>query len=257
MTYLIYDGTFEGFLSAVFDVYELKLKDIQIKKEQDDFPDLFAQKIYVSFQEEKYARVQKKLVSILGQKGFQNLWKLTLTELPEVEEILLGVIQYALKEQKNVLQDYGNLYVIQLNDILKKLSRERHRMTAFVRFKLASDGIFYATIEPDFDVLPLISNHFKNRYADQKWLIFDTKRHYGIFYDLNYVQTLEIQNNTPGVNHTHLPATLEIEWDETEKEFQNLWKNYFKSTNIQSRKNTKLHLQQVPKRYWKYLVEKQ
>ena len=31
---------------------------------------------------------------------------------------------------------------------------------------------------------------------------------------------------------------------------------YFKSTNIKSRKNMKLHLQHVPKRYWKYLTEK-
>ncbi|MGY0039832.1 DUF4130 domain-containing protein [Pedobacter sp. NJ-S-72] len=36
-----------------------------------------------------------------------------------------------------------------------------------------------------------------------------------------------------------------------------LWKDYFKSTNIAARKNTKLHIQHVPKRYWKYLTEKQ
>ncbi|MGK4566274.1 DUF4130 domain-containing protein [Flavobacterium sp. 3HN19-14] len=35
-----------------------------------------------------------------------------------------------------------------------------------------------------------------------------------------------------------------------------LWNDYFKSTNIPARKNMKLHLQHVPKRYWKYLTEK-
>ncbi|HCV81945.1 MAG TPA: DNA metabolism protein, partial [Zunongwangia profunda] len=43
---------------------------------------------------------------------------------------------------------------------------------------------------------------------------------------------------------------------ENEISFQKLWKSYFESTNIKSRKNTKLHLQHVPKRYWKYLTEK-
>lgn len=32
---------------------------------------------------------------------------------------------------------------------------------------------------------------------------------------------------------------------------------HFKSTNITERKNTKLHVQHIPKRYWRYLTEKQ
>ena len=36
-----------------------------------------------------------------------------------------------------------------------------------------------------------------------------------------------------------------------------MWKDYFDSTNIKERKNMKLHIRHVPKRYWKYLSEKQ
>lgn len=252
MNYLVYDGTFGGFLTAVFDVYDLKLKDVQIRKETDEIPQLFSEQIHVGFDEVKVQRVRKKLVEFLGKQGFQKLWKATLSEFPEVEDVLLGVIRYTLEKKKNVLGDFGNIHVLQLQGILKKVGRERHRMTAFVRFELAKDGIYYATVEPDFDVLPLISNHFKNRYADQKWLIFDVKRHYGIYYDLNQVITVEIQSK----NSENLPALVEIDWDETEKEFQVLWKKYFQATGIQSRKNTKLHLQYMPKRYWKYLTEK-
>jgi probable DNA metabolism protein len=42
-----------------------------------------------------------------------------------------------------------------------------------------------------------------------------------------------------------------------EFQFQELWQNYFESTNITERKNIKLHVRHVPKRYWKYLSEKQ
>ena len=45
-------------------------------------------------------------------------------------------------------------------------------------------------------------------------------------------------------------------FDEDELVFQTLWRDYFKSTNIKSRKNMRLHIQHVPKRYWKYLSEK-
>jgi len=43
---------------------------------------------------------------------------------------------------------------------------------------------------------------------------------------------------------------------EGEKIYQHLWKNYFKSVNIISRKNTKLHIKHIPKRYWKHLAKK-
>jgi probable DNA metabolism protein len=46
-------------------------------------------------------------------------------------------------------------------------------------------------------------------------------------------------------------------YDEKESLYQELWKQYFDSVDIKARRNMKLHIQHVPKRYWKYLVEKQ
>ena len=115
------------------------------------------------------------------------------------------------------------------------------------------NNIYFANIEPDFNVLPLISKHFKSRYADQKWVIYDIKRNYGLFYDL---KTLEIvQMDFP--KNFDFSKTDKNFFSEEEFEFQKLWQNYFKSTNITERKNMKLHVQHVPKRYWKYLSEKQ
>lgn len=45
-------------------------------------------------------------------------------------------------------------------------------------------------------------------------------------------------------------------YDETEGLYQKLWKQYFSSVNISARKNLKLHIQHMPRRYWKYLPEK-
>ena len=45
-------------------------------------------------------------------------------------------------------------------------------------------------------------------------------------------------------------------FDESEIYFQKLWEEYFKSTNIKTRANMRLHVQHMPKRYWKYLSEK-
>ena len=175
MVYLIYDGSFEGLISAVFDVYNQKLSQVKLCKKNKEIPDLFARSVEVDFSDQKFKRVSEKLIEYLGKSGFNSLWKATLSELPDVDDLILSLIKYTFQEKKNVLKNYGHPDVLKLQQILKSLNRERHRMNAFVRFELGKDQVFYATTEPDFDVLPLISNHFKNSYADQKWLIFDLR----------------------------------------------------------------------------------
>ncbi|MOA34861.1 hypothetical protein D3C78_1562730 [compost metagenome] len=125
-------------------------------------------------------------------------------------------------------------------------------MEAFIRFQHSEDGIFYCGIDPDFNVLPLIMNHFRDRYADQKWIIYDLNRHYGLYYDLYRVE--EVRLNLDKEKRLQTP-TANIQAG-NEKLYATLWRDYFKSTNIAARKNTKLHVQHVPKRYWKYLTEK-
>ena len=124
-------------------------------------------------------------------------------------------------------------------------------MLAFVRFELLQDEVYFAKIEPDFNVLPLIRKHFKERYADQKWMIFDLKRHYGIFYDLK-----EVHFFSPDSSQLQNFRNSEQFHHEEEKKYQTLWQRYFVKTGIPERKNMKLHIQWVPKRYWKYLTEK-
>ncbi len=131
---------------------------------------------------------------------------------------------------------------------------EELRMKAFTRFQKSADGLYVAMIEPDFNVLPLISGFFTKRYADQRWLIYDVKRSYGLLHADGLVTEVELTDSKKGAL---TPADATVTWDERDVFFERLWKLYFKSTNIESRRNMKLHLQHVPKRYWKYLPEKQ
>lgn len=251
MMILTYDHTFEGLLSAVFEMYERKLAKVCIRKKDTVLPSLFEAPLNIVTDETKMLRVLHKLKRLLGVEGVRKLWKAWLTEEAEVEDCIVGTIRYALEQGTNVLSDFGNLHVLQLNEQLKKIAREKHRMEAFVRFQLTKDELYYAAIEPDFNVLPLIIAHFQNRYADQRWLIFDLNRHYGIYYDLNTTEfiTFEEHEQTLQLNDKNI-------FQEKEQLYQVLWKEYFKSTNIRARKNTKLHVQHVPRRYWKYLTEK-
>ncbi len=249
---LIYDGTFDGFLTCVFNVYELKLNSVTFQRPNHVQESLFGNSTEIPTDLEKADRVWKGIKSNTSATGSSRLFNAFLSEQTQVESLLLDYIQQAFKSQIHIDSDFSNDTVLKVSQIAKSVGREKHRMEAFVRFKLTTDGIYFANIEPDFDVLPLISKHFERRYADQKWIIYDLKRQYGLYYDLTRVEVMQL--SLPD-NYDPTKTTLDF-FTTSEIEFQTLWQDYFESTNIPSRKNIKLHVQHVPKRYWKYLSEK-
>lgn len=250
MTY-IFDGSLAGLLTAVFEWFERKPGKTILKSAEIFQPEAFAESFTVITNQEKADRVWAGLEKKLKKDWRRKFYCSYLSELPEAYHHLFQFTLYIFKNDAGAENNYGNEHVIALAKFAKSVEREKHRMEAFIRFQKTGDGMFYAAIDPDFNVLPLISNHFKNRYADQQWLIYDLKRKYGLFYNLNSVEEVTI-------NFSHdtkqQPASV---MDEKESLYAVLWKDYFKSANIVARKNTKLHLQHVPKRYWKYLTEKQ
>ena len=250
---LVYDGSFDGFLCVVFYVFEHKLKTVHIQNEFVNQDVLFYDNTIITTEQKKANRVWNGVLSKTNPNIRHQFYSAFLSEQQYIELLLLDYLIYIFSGVSTGHDDYTHPSVLQIAKIAKQVGREKHRMEAFVRFRLLKDDIYFASIEPDFNVIPLILKHFKNRYADQKWMIYDIKRRYGIFYDLNTAEIITI--DFP--KNFDFTKTSDAFFTEQEQEFQKLWQDYFKSVNIASRKNMKLHTQHVPKRYWKYLSEKQ
>lgn len=252
MDVIIYDGSFPGLLTAIFEVYEYKFQQPHICKADAAPTSMFGKTHEVIFDAAKAERVRKKLQQKLTPKSFHRMYKTSLSEIRGIENVILRYVQYVVAAKETVENNFSHPDVLMIQQTSKKVDREKHRMDAFIRFELTKDNLYYAIVQPDFNVLPLIITHFKNRYADQRWLIYDVRRKYGIYYDLDTVTEVLMSFNE---EVTHTPGAKDY-WDDEEILYQTLWQQYFKSVNIAARKNTKLHIQHMPKRYWKYLTEK-
>jgi probable DNA metabolism protein len=177
-----------------------------------------------------------------------------LSELPDIEMLLFQYIQKALKSNISIETNFGDPGVVEIHQLFKKITRETERVRMFVRFQKTADDIYFASFDPQYNVLPLTIPHFKSRFADQSWIIYDTRRKYGFYYDLKSVS--EIRFDDSKIN----PLTGVLDqsvFTEDEKLFQTLWKTYFKEMEIKERHNPTLHKRLLPKRFWKYLTEKQ
>lgn len=249
----VFDGSFAGLLTAIFDSYQRKHKHVKLLEKVHFEPDIFAAHLEVYTDTEKAKRVWNGLKNKISKTHQKHFYSAFLSELPNIYQQMFQYAHYIFDNAKGHDANYGNEAVLSIAQMSQKVHREKHRMEAFIRFKKGNNGIFFALINPDFNVLPLIVTHFKNRYADQPWIIYDERRKYGIHYDLHTVNEVTMDFKTDNA----LIAAADISIDEKEELYTTLWKDYFKSTNIVERKNMKLHIQHVPKRYWRYLTEKE
>lgn len=255
MTIYIFDGSFEGLLTSIFEFYDRKPGRVQLIWQKYYAPGLMQDTLVVVTDEAKAKRVWTGLQKKFSPEWQKKFYWAYLSEDPKIFQDLLGFACYIFDNPTGAYNNFGNAHVMAISKMERSVSRERHRMKAFIRFQQTADGIYYCPVEPDFNVLPLIAKFFRDRYADQRWIIYDVKRKYGLYYDLHSVEeiTYEFVANVD-TRKVQLPAELV---DQNEELASMLWKDYFNSTNIPARKNMKLHIQHVPKRYWKYLNEKE
>lgn len=253
MRVFIYDRTFEGLLTAVFDAYARRMFPDVLLREGDVLPMFHDEVFTVCTDTAKADRVWAALVKKQSTMALTRLTMCWLSELPEVDMLLFRYIRKTVDAPVSIELDFADEDVLVLSKIWKKVSDERLRMIQFLRFQKAVDGTYFAAMEPMYNILPLATDHFRNRFRDQSWLIYDLKRTYGYYYDQKEVTEVRFEEQAEHLVTGMLNQSLMAE---DELIFQRMWRTYFQATTIRERLNPKLHRQNMPVRFWKYLTEK-
>jgi probable DNA metabolism protein len=135
------------------------------------------------------------------------------------------------------------------NDVVRSVvksaqyvSRESNFFMEFLRFS-EYNGALVAIIEPKNFVLPMISDHFCDRFPCEQFLIYD-KSHKAAFVHRDGEKSL-----IP-LSHLELPES-----GAREGEIRALWKQFYDTIAVEGRINHKLRMGNMPKRYWTHMTE--
>lgn len=243
------DGTFEGLLTAIFEAYAVEQAPDAIESFGSGQLGLFDHRLPIVTDTVKSDRVWKGMKTRLGRNRRRKIFDAYLSGIPGVETAIYRYVRGELPgrgRRRNKAYISSHIQIIKLS---QKVRREAHRMKGLIRFRQTSEDQFMALIAPRYDVLPLVRRHFESRFADQAWIIYDTQRNYGLSYNRHETRELRF-------DHAIKEA---VTGDDiaNERLYRRLWQRYFTAVNITQRNNPKLHLRQLPRRYWRYLPEKQ
>jgi len=239
-TYL-YDGSFEGFLTAAALALE-NGGDCLIERNGAAEPELFRELINSGTDPEKAASVR----ALAGTRGSPESWKhirfAFLSGLPGAETAILAYLRLLAEKGSAAENMLADSRVSKLLALSGKTAGEAHRFKGFVRFGELADGSLYAKIEPDHDILDLIIPHFRARLAAFNWVIHDAARgKAALYFRGNLVRA-------PLVAVRELPAAAE-------EDIRTLWRSFFRIAAIKERANPGLQRKNVPFRYRRNLTE--
>ena len=259
MTVYTFDSTLDGLLTAVFDSFAFHQQHVTLLAKGEQLP-LFANEPYVVMTDsEKAERVWKGLEKYLSKDGLHMITISWLSEERALNQPLFNFICKVLRQPEcsGIERNASDLDVLEVRNTCRRVLHEQLRMKQFIRFQKAKDGTYLAVVSPDHNVLPLIISHFQDRFNDQPWLIYDAKRHYGYYYD-GTAEPIRITFEDESVVPFDLSnGKLNDEvLSDNDQPFQQLWRTYFKAICIKERMNPRKQLSDMPRRYWKYMTEK-
>lgn len=247
MLSISYDSTFDGFLSVVFEVYRQRLQvgEILPDRAQAQATDLFMQPFKVETSDESARRLKR---AIVNAAGLEILNLLNIVFRSEEAGIEMKMLAYLRKLFAGIDPNYAknptSKEMLPLYMIAQSVRREAGDMLGMVRFDKLSDGTYFAEIEPKYDIVELMTAHFRGRFANERWAIYDSKRDYGVYYDGRSAQMVTV------------PSIEAVRAGMPPDELSQLWRDYYNIIAIKERENPKLLRRCLPVRYWKHLTER-
>ena len=238
----LYDGSFDGLLSCIFESYLRHERPGMIVPEYEFEQEVLWHVRMIETDGDHAERVMKKLSDTLGADGMRLIRVAFLYGSGGKETAIYRFCRFALKVGKEAVYMLGKEPVAVLYDMEKAVLNEAHLLKGFVRF---SDyhGMLAAVIEPKHCVLPLLKRHFAQRYPEEHFLLYDSTHKMALIYRPHESRIIPLEEFVPP--DASLP----------ERQYRRMWQEYYDAIEIKPRHNPRCRMTHMPKRFWGCMTE--
>lgn len=240
MQVMIFDGSMEEFLTAVYHVYVHKLPAL-LYREEDYVPNLIDTPEKIVYDEASFLRVRKAMQEKFTTETLTIISHGLMNKDRNAPYLLLRYIMLCFKNPR-VSHDYQNETIMTVTKLSRQVSLESHRFLGFVRFHNVNH-IYISSIKPDHNILGFIAPHFAERYHEMNFIIYDEGRN----------EAIVCQQGHWILHHDLILDEAMLKNDD----YEEAWKAYYTGVTIAARKNEKAQKRSMPKRYWSNLLEVQ
>lgn len=241
------EDSLEGIFTAIFDafVYKNRMKppytDSITIAIGEGCMTLFAKEIPVAADADKVEKTVSTIQRRLGYSVYDTLLRALCHFDEDRGSAVLGYLVRAFAKGCDISDHLADSYVMRVLELSRKVENERQKMYGFLRFRDAGN-VLLAQIAPKCNLVPLMMEHFSDRFPNENFIIYDENRRLAAVHE--------------SCHGCILVAGEELQIPQGQEDyFEALWKQYFVTMDIRERHNEQCQNNLMPKWYRKHMVE--
>lgn len=247
----ICEDTITGIYSGIYDAWKMQLtrEQVGIALKGDIEQELFCEYEESQASERKAIAVENMIQKYLGSEAYREIYHAILSQDVGRGDAILGMMIEArnIPNSRRITEHLGNEDVRKVFELSRRVSNEAHFFKEILRFRELTNGILFAKIEPENQILTCIAEHFANRLPLENWLIYDVTHKMTLVHQREK-KWFVVMGEEPNSEKTTVYSCKE-------KQMEELWKGVCESISIEERENNRLQRQHLPLKYRKYMVE--
>lgn len=239
-----YDGTFSGFLCAVYEAYHDGTSQVEEIYPGCRSAGLFSRDKQVETRRGPAEQVAAAFYRDCGRAASRWLYRAFLAEEAGREAVLFAYMRNGFRLKKAIYASRGEPWAWTVYQWALKTGAEAGKLMGLVRFRELEGGLLYGEISPTHDVLPLLAVHFGRRLSASEWALHDVRRRRAVYWDRQELLFADVPERA-----AHIASSGE------EAQVQRLWQTYYRHIAVEERRNPALRRSFMPQKYWRYLPE--
>jgi len=251
MTIFQCENSTYGIFSGVYDAWDSRLghENIRLQIYENVNYELFSDYVQVPVDPEKAEKVARTLRLRLHEDDYHHIYHATLSKDREKADNIYRTIVLGLHYGggRSIMQNLQNRYICRVFELSRNTEHEAHQYTGFVRFRELQNKILFSEIQPENYVLPLMGEHFADRFPKEHFLIYDNTHEVFLVHEAHKAWGL-VEGET--LNREQVENI-----SKEEEKFRKLWKGFCRNIAVQERTNKRLQQQLLPLRYRRYMTE--
>ncbi|MFQ9515750.1 MAG: TIGR03915 family putative DNA repair protein [Eubacterium sp.] len=244
---LVCEESFEGIMTAVYDGWVLMNQGHQVSIHPGTgyTPSFFSEFMTIETNVKKAEKVAKSIQVKVSMEAYTMVFRACMHYADDRADAVFNFLKVAYPAGARVVKMLGNPAVMRVTELSRKVANETHMFKEFVRFTELKGNVLFSKIEPKCDVLLLLSYHFQQRFPEEKWIIYDTKRIKASVHPVKgeciLIKDRNMEELTKGMQNG--------------QEYEALWQVFFDTIGIEERYNPKCQRTMMPLWYRKNATE--
>lgn len=244
----ICENTPDGIFTAIYDAWAARIPDEKLRMLPDGTYEyeLFAEYRYVETDMEKAVKVARSVSRKISGEAYRQIYAASLSHEEDKIMAIYRFLKLGFQVGAAVTDMHAKSEVCRMFELCRNVVNESHSFREFVRFSELENGILLARIRPKNFVLPLMAGHFADRFPEEHFVIIDDNSGMGVFHEKGKAWFLSPVDK----------ASIErIGNSRRSKEYERMWKTFFRTIAIEERKNYKCQRTMCALRYRDYMLE--